>query len=260
MNLNRVFAIILRHFYLTMHQMERFFDVLVSPVLVLVLWGFLAKYVQNIQTQSLASFLLGGMILWVIFEKVSTDIGINFMYEVWDRNIISILASPITFVEYLTSLVSISLIKILIAFASMFLMASLFYNFQITNLGFGLVLLWINLFIFATSFGIFNVSLVLKYGHSIGPLTWILPFFVQPFAAVFYPISVLPPIFQKVAFILPISHVFEGMRYALKTGQFDFNNFWAATLLNIVYMTASIAFFAFTLKNVLKSGRLVKLI
>lgn len=260
MNLNRVFAIILRHFFLTMHQMERFFDVIVSPVLVLVLWGFLAQYVQGIQSQTLASFLLGGMILWVIFEKVSTDIGINFMFEVWDRNIISILASPITFAEYLTALVSISLIKILIAFTSMFLMASIFYHFQITTLGFGLALLWINLFIFATAFGILNVSLILNYGHSVGPLTWILPFFVQPFAAVFYPIAVLPPFFQKIAWLIPISHVFEGLRFALKTGQFDYGNFWIAILLNAFYLTASITFFALTFKKVLKSGRLVKLI
>lgn len=260
MNLNRISAIILRHAFLTMHQIERFFDVIVSPILVLILWGFLSKYVQSIQTQSLASFLLGGMMLWVVFEKVSTDIGVNYMFEIWDRNIIPILASPITFAEYLVGLVTISLVKILIALTSMWLMAAFFYNFQITSLGFGLALLWINLFIFAASFGILNIALVSRYGHSIGPLTWILPFFIQPFAAVFYPISVLPPLFQKIAFILPISHVFEGMRFALKTGQFDYASFWTALLLNGVYLTASIAFFAYTLKKALKSGRLVKLI
>lgn len=260
MNLNRVFAIVLRHIYTTMHQLERFFDVIISPVLVLVMWGFLSQYVQNIQSQTLAAFLLGGMILWVIFEKVSTDIGVNFMFEIWDRNIINVLASPITFFEYIAALIAISFIKIVVALGSMILMAGIFYNFQMTSLGFGLALLWINLFIFALAFGIFNVSLVLKYGHSIGPLTWILPFFVQPFAAVFYPISILPPIFQKIAFAIPISHVFEGMRYAFKTGQFDYNNFWIALGLNALYMTASVLFFAYTFKKALQSGRLVKLI
>lgn len=260
MNLNRVFAIILRHIFTTMHQMERFFDVIISPVLVLIMWGFLSQYVQNIQSQTLAAFLLGGMILWVVFEKVSTDIGVNFMFEVWDRNIINVLASPITFFEYVGALVIISLIKIMIALGSMMLMAAVFYNFQITSLGFGLALLWVNLFIFAISFGIFNISLILKYGHSIGPLTWILPFFVQPFAAVFYPLSILPPIFQKIAYVIPISHVFEGMRYAFSTNQFDYNNFWTALLLNAIYLSASIAFFAYTLKKALQSGRIVKLI
>lgn len=259
-NFNRVFAIILRHIFLTTHQMERFFDVIISPILVLVLWGFLATYVQNIQSQTLAAFLLGGMILWVVFEKVSTDIGVNFMFDIWDRNVINVLASPITFAEYLGALLIISLIKILIALASMWLMAAVFYNFQITSLGFGLALLWINLFIFAVSFGVFNVSLVLRYGHTIGPLTWILPFLIQPFAAVFYPLSILPPILQKIAFLIPISHVFEGMRYTLKFGQFDYNSFWVASLLNILYISASIAFFAYTLRSALKSGRLVKLI
>ncbi len=260
MNLNRVYAIILRHVFLTMHQLERFFDVIVSPVLVLILWGFLAKYVQGIQSQTLASFLLGGMILWVIFEKVSTDIGVNFMYDIWDRNVINVLASPITFVEYLTGIITICFIKILIALTSMWLMAGIFYNFQITSLGFNMVLFWINLFVFAMAFGIFNISLILRYGHSIGPLTWILPFLIQPFAAVFYPINILPPLFQKIAFFVPISHVFEGMRYTLKTGQFDANSFWIAVLLNIIYMTGSIGLFAFMLRKALKSGKLVKLI
>lgn len=260
MNLNRVWAIILRHIFLTMHQMERFFDVMISPVLVLVMWGFLAKYVQNIESSTLAAFLLGGMILWVVFEKVSTDIGVNFMFEIWDRNVINLFTSPITFLEFIVGLLVISFIKIMIALTTMWLMASIFYNFQITSLGFGLALLWVNLFIFAVAFGIFNVSLILRYGHSIGPLTWILPFFVQPFAAVFYPLSILPPLFQKIAWAIPISHVFEGMRYAFKTNQFDFNNFWIAVILNIIYLSLSIAFFSYTFKKALQSGRLVKLI
>lgn len=260
MNFNRVSAIILRHIFLTRHQLERFFDVIISPVLVLLLWGFLAKYMQNIQSQTLASFLLGGMILWVVFEKVSTDIGVNFMFDIWDRNVVNVLASPITFSEYIGALLIISLIKILIALIIMCLMAAIFYNFQITSLGFGLGLLWINLFIFAMAFGIFNISIILRYGHSVGPLTWILPFFVQPFAAVFYPLSILPPFFQKVAWFIPISHVFEGMRFTIKTNQFDSYSFWVAFLLNVVYLTAAVVFFAFILKKSLRSGRLVKLI
>ncbi|OGE33062.1 hypothetical protein A3D83_02830 [Candidatus Daviesbacteria bacterium RIFCSPHIGHO2_02_FULL_41_10] len=260
MNFNRVYAIILRHIYLTSHQLERFFDVIISPVLVLILWGFLATYVQGLQSQTLAAYLLGGMILWVIFEKVSTDIGINFMFDIWDRNVINVLASPITFLEYLTGLITISFIKILVALTSMGLMAGIFYNFQLSSLGFNLVLFWINLFVFAMAFGIFNISLILRYGHIVGPLTWILPFFVQPFAAVFYPISVLPPVFQKIAFFIPISHVFEGMRYTMRTGRFDINSFWTAVLLNAVYLTASIILFAFIMKKVIRNGRLVKLV
>ncbi len=260
MNLNRVFAIVLRHYFLALKQLERFFDVLISPILMVVLWGFLTKYVQGLNNPTLAEFLLGGILLWIIFEKVSTDIGVNFMFDVWDRNLIPLMSTPITFVEFLTGLVLVSLAKIIVAFSVMVVIASIFYNFQITSLGFGLALFALNLFIFATSFGIFNVALVLRFGNSVGPLTWIIPFLVQPFSAVFYPVSVLPIFFQKVANLIPISYVFEGMREAIKSGQFNFNLFLVSLILNILYFALAILFFGFILKKVLKSGRLVKVI
>lgn len=260
MNLSRVFAILIRHYFLAIHQLERFFDVLISPILMIVLWGFLTKYVQGLESSTLAAFLLGGIILWAIFEKVSTDIGVNFMFDIWDRNFINVMSTPITFLEYITGLIVVSLIKIAITFLSMWMMAAIFYNFQITTLGLGLSLFALNLFIFATSFGIFNISLVLRFGHSIGPLTWILPFFVQPFAAVFYPVSVLPVVFQKIAYFIPISHVFEGMREVIKSGYFDSSLFWTALILNFIYLALSISFFTFILRNVLKSGKLVKVV
>ncbi len=260
MNLNRIFAIVLRHYFLSFRQLERLFEVTISPILMIVLWGFLTKYVQGLENSTLAGFLLGGILLWMIFEKVSTDIGVNFMYDVWDRNLIPLLSTPITFLEFITGLVLVSLAKIAFTFTLMAVIGSVFYNFQITSLGFGLALFVLNLLIFEQYFGIFNVSLVLRFGNSVGPLTWIIPFLIQPFAAVFYPQSVLPPFFQAVAQLIPISYVFEGMRLALKEGRFDNGMFWISLSLNIIYFLLSVFFFSFTLKRALKSGRLVKVI
>ncbi len=260
MNLNRVFAIILRHYFLAFRQMERFFEVLISPILMIVLWGFMTKYVQGLESQTLAAFLLGGILLWMIFEKVSTDIGVNFMYDVWDRNIIPLMSSPITFVEFLTGLISVSLIKIVFTFTLMSIIGSVFYDFQITSLGFGLALFVLNLLIFAITFGIFNVALVFRFGNSVGPLTWIIPFLIQPFAAIFYPISILPPFFQNIAKLIPISYVFEGMRLTLREGRFDMGMFWLGLILNIIYLSLSVIFFALILKWALKSGKLAKVI
>src|SRR3989344_2143780 len=170
------------------------------------------------------------------------------------------MSTPLTFVEFLTGLVLVSLVKIIVAFSVMAVIGSIFYNFQITSLGFGLAFFAINLFIFATSFGIFNVALVLRFGNSIGPLTWIMPFLIQPFSAVFYPVSVLPEVFQRIAYFLPLSHTFEGMRYTLNTGQFHWNEFTTAFLFNIIYLTLSIALFASVLNKVRRSGKLVKIV
>ena len=258
MNLSRVYAILLRHFYLALHQLERSTDMFLFPILGLVLWGFLTKYAQ-FESFSLAAFLLGGMILWVIFERVGTSIGVDFMWDIWERNIVNVLASPITFFEYIVGLVVVAIVKVMFSFVAMWLVASIFFDFQFNSFGLSLAAFWLNIVIFAVVLGIFNISIVMRYGNTIGPLTWVLPFVIQPFAAVFYPVSVLPAFIQKIVWFLPISHVFEGMRTAISTGNFDMSQFITALGLNIVYFLVVIGFFVYMLNLVRKMGTLVKL-
>lgn len=258
MSISRVFAIILRHFFLTSHQLERITDVFLFPVLALILWGFLSSFVQ-FQASSLGKFFLGGMILWVIFERVGSNVGVDFMFDVWERNLMNVLASPIKLSEYITGLVIVSLLKVLISFLAMWFVATVFFGFGINSYGISLAAFWINLVIFAVVLGIFNVSVVMRFGNTVGPLTWILPFVIQPFAAVFYPVSVLPGIIQKIVWFLPISHVFEGMRFAFTTGKFQSFEFLAALGLNLVYFLLVICFFTYIFNLVKRKGTLAKL-
>ncbi len=259
MNLRRVYGMILRHTFLAIHQLERFSDLFLFPIIGLILWGFLANYV-GVQSSTLASFFTGGLILWIIFERVGSGIGLDFMWDIWEKNIINVLASPITLFEYIGSLVIISLIKVVISFIAMMVVAAIFYNFAIIgSLGFSIIAFWINLVFFALVMGIFNVALVMRYGHTVGPLTWLIPFLIQPFSAVFYPVSVFSPFVQKIVWLIPISHVFEGMREVIATGNFNVNEFLIALILNAVYFALIIALFTFTFNLVKRKGSLVKL-
>lgn len=258
MNLNRIYAIIIRHVFLTTHQLERFADMFLFPIFGLVLWGFLANYVQ-VQSNQLAAFFVGGLILWIIFERVSTAVGIDFMFEVWERNIINVLASPIRLSEFICGLVGVAIVKVLISLAAMLVVAAFFYNFSIGILGVSLVLLWFNLVLFAVSLGIFNIAIILRWGHTVGPLTWILPFFLQPFSAVFYPVASLPQVLQKIVWFLPLSHVFEGMRITMATGKFSSGEFLTSLGLNLVYFALAVVFFTYMFEVVRKKGALAKL-
>lgn len=259
MNFTRIYAIMLRHTFLVIHQIERFSDLLMFPVLSLALWGFLTLYIQKSQSISFAGLFLGGLILWIMFERIATSIGIDFMFDVWEKSVVNILATPISLFEYTFSLVLVSLIKVGISFIAMWIAALIFYGFSIYSLGFYLILFWINLILFGVTMGIFNVSLVIRYGHVVGPLTWIIPFLLQPFSAVFYPVSILPPILQTFAWLLPISHVFEGLRYTLETGMFNSNAFFVSLALNVFYFVLAVLFYSFMFNLAKRKGTLTKL-
>lgn len=161
--------------------------------------------------------------------------------------------------EFIAGLVVIGIFKILISFFAMWIIAAMFYNFNLSSLGWGLGAIWVNILFFAITFGVLNIALVLKFGNSIGPLTWILPFTLQPLSAAFYPITILPGFLQVIANAIPLSHAFEGMRIIIRTGQFDYNSFFISLGLNIFYFLLVILFFTRIFKSVLKSGRLVKI-
>lgn len=258
MNLTRVWAIVLRHIFMMMHQVERFTDAFLFPIFSLILWGFVSNYI-GINSAGVASFLMGGLILWIMFERIGTSVGLDFMFDVWERNIVNVLATPISILEYVFGLVSVSILKVIISLIAMWLVAGLLFGFSLNSLGIQLVLLWINIVIFAISLGIFNISIVLRFGNSIAPLTWFLPFSLQPFSAVFYPVSTLPPLLQRIGSILPITYVFEGMRQALATGHFEMQSFTTALILNVIYFILSVGFFSLMFNTVRKKGTLVKL-
>ncbi len=258
MNLNRVWAIALRHIFLTRRQLERFADLFLWPIVGILLWGFLANYI-GVNSAGLPAFLLGGLILWIVFERVGTSVGVDFMYEVWDRNIVNVLASPIKISEFIMGLVLVSIVKVLAALAIMWLVAAVFFGFNLSSLGMSLVFLWTNVVLFAVALGLFNVSLVIRFGGTIGPLTWILPFVLQPFVGVFYPISVMPVFIQRIAWFIPLTHVFEGMRYTITTGKLDLTALYVGFVLNLVYFALSVGFFAYMFNLVKRKGTLVKL-
>jgi hypothetical protein len=59
---------------------------------------------------------------------------------------------------------------------------------------------------------------VLRFGPASEWIVWPIPAFLTPFAAVFYPVSTLPEWMRQVAYALPPSYVFEGMRAVVSGG------------------------------------------
>ena len=63
--------------------------------------------------------------------------------------------------------------------------------------------------------GIFVSGLVLRNGLGAERLAWSIMFLLLPLTCVYYPVAVLPAWLQTVAWMLPPTHVFEGMRALL---------------------------------------------
>ena len=91
--------------------------------------------------------------------------------------------------------------------------------------------------------GFLSGGIMVYYGQRLQMLAWMTPFLFSPFSAVFYPVAALPGWGQSIAWCLPTTYVFEGMRGVLTNGVFSTHYFIMSVLLNCVMLSATLLFF-----------------
>ncbi|MGA2188084.1 MAG: ABC transporter permease [Steroidobacteraceae bacterium] len=220
MRLRAVAGIVLRQLYLLRGSPVRVFPMVTWVAIDIVLWGFITRYLNSVSGSGVnfVPTLLGGVLLWDFCTRIMQGVSTAFLEDVWSRNFLNLFASPLSISEYIAGLVITSVMTSCIGLIVMLVLAASVFHLQFFALGAPLAAFLMVLFVFGITLGIVGSAIVLRWGPASEWLLWPLPALLSPFAAVFYPLSVLPPWMQWVAHALPPAYVFEGMR-ALLAGQ-----------------------------------------
>ena len=121
----------------------------------------------------------------------------------------------------------------------------------------GFAAFFVPLFIFGWAVGLLVNSIVFQYGARISIAIWAIPVMLEPFAAIYYPLSVLPEALQEIAAVLPLAYVFEGLRAAIN-GTFLMRGFLTALVLSVLYFIASYFIFRYFVHRGRRTGFLSK--
>lgn len=182
-----------------------------------------------------------------------------FLEDIWERNVLNIFVTPVRLNEFLVSTVLLGIVRIIFAGIVMVVVAFFLYHFNIFQFGLYTIPFLINLLILGWSLGIFTTAIILRFGTSAQVLAFGLIFLLQPFSAVFYPVSALPGYLHGVSYSLPSTYVFEGMRSIIQTGTLPVSTMLMAFGLNVIYLVVVSWFFYRTFARVKAKGLLLKL-
>ena len=257
---HRISAMILRYWYVLMSSWPRLLELLYWPALQIVTWGFLQTYIsQNAGFFARAGgTLVGAVILWDILFRGQLGFSISFLEEMWARNLGNLMMSPLKPIEFLIALMAMSLIRLAIGVVPMTLLAMFFFDFNLYGIGFPLIAFFCNLTFTSWSVGIFVSGLVLRHGLGAESIVWTLMFGLMPLACIYYPVTVLPNWLQHVAWALPPTYVFEGMRTLLMEHVFRTDLMADALAINVILLVASFAAFLMLLRSARRHGSLIQ--
>ncbi|TMA35676.1 MAG: ABC transporter permease [Deltaproteobacteria bacterium] len=255
-----VLAIALRQLYLMRGSPARVLPLFAWVAIDIVLWGFITRYLNSVSHAQLdfVSALLGAVLLWDFFSRVMQGVSTTFLEDVWSRNFLNLFATPLRVSEYVAGLVVSSIATSLVGLAVMLVLASAVFGLSFFSYGLVLIPFLLVLFLFGIALGITASAVVLRLGPASEWFVWPVPALISPFAGVFYPVATLPPWMQAIAYLLPPSYVFEGMRAILAGRPFSSASLLIGAALALLYILLAYAFFASVHRRAVRTGLIAR--
>ena len=261
MNFNKMYGLFLRHFYLIKSSLPRVLDLIYWPTIQIILWGFISKFfsIYSDYYNNTLGIILTCAILYDILFRSSISFNMLFLEEIWSRNFTNLFIAPLKLKEIIVSLIFTALIRTLIGLIPAIILTSPLFGVSILNLGFPLFILFLSLYIFGITLGLFVSSGLMRFGPSFENIAWSSLFLLAPLGCIYYPIEILPNFFQIIAKGLPLVYIFDETRNILLNGFVNYENIKQAYLLNLVYLIFGICLFYFSFLKARVKGTLINM-
>jgi ABC-2 type transport system permease protein len=207
----RVWAIVKRHAWVLRRSPHRWFDVLVWPLVDTLLFGSIGVYVSRGgggAAKTGIAYLLCGILLFHVIFQAQVSVSVGFLEEAWSRNMLNLMTTPLTEVEYVAGVALFGMAKLVIGVGMVALACWVFFSFAITSAGWGILPVIVILLCVGWMISLFVIGLVLRLGPSAEVLAWGILFVIMPLSGVFTPISSLPGALQPIARVLPTTQAF----------------------------------------------------
>ena len=259
MNLNKMYGLFLRHFFLIRSSLPRILDLIYWPSIQIILWGFISKFFTMYSDfyNHTAGIILSAAILYDFLFRSSISFNMLFLEEIWSRNFTNLFIAPLKVGEIITALTATALIRTLIGIVPAVLLASPFFGVSLLNLGPSLILLLLSLYLFGMTLGILVVSGLLRFGPAFENVAWSSLFLLAPLGCIYYPLSILPDWLQILAKALPLVYIFEEVRSILINNVVNYSNIISALTLNFIYFTLAVVIFYLSFNGARKKGTLM---
>jgi len=162
--------------------------------------------------------LFTGILLFHLVWQLTLAGSLGFLEEVWSRNVLNLLTTPVREIEYAVALGVVGLLRTLVAVGLISIVGGGLYAIDPSSAGWVLAPASAVLLVFGWAVALLVVGLTLQYGDSAEVFSWGTLVLLMPLSGVFYPTEALPGGLQAVARIIPLTRAFDATRVGIEGG------------------------------------------
>lgn len=198
--------------------------------------------------------LVTGIMLFHLIWQLTLAGSLGLLEEVWSRNLMNLIATPLTEREFMGSLGIVGLLRTVVSVTVIALVGLGFYAVAPSSAGWVLVPSAAILLMFGWAITSFVIALTLQYGDSAEVFSWGTLVLLMPLSGFFYPVDSLPPALAALAQLVPLTHVFEAVRVGLEDGTVAWDQIGIAAAGTVVLLGLSAWFLDHQLRRFRSEG------
>lgn len=242
LNFNRISAVAQRYIIPTF--LNRIATILYWLTLNIVIWGSTSAWIQQqAAIPDLMSMIMSGFILWQIVFRVNLETAKSLFEDIITHNIVHIFASPLKLGEWILGVMAVGLIETFLVVICGSVIAWLFYGINVYRMPLTLVFSALLLMMSGWFIGFIICSILMLRGKKAQDLVYSLGYIFAPFSCIYYPLQSQVYWIKPISSLLPMTYVFENMRFAFVHGTASKALLLQSFALNILYLGISIALF-----------------
>ena len=245
--------------YLWRGSWTRIFDLLYWPTLQMTIWGFMTMFLagKSSWVAQAGGVFIGAVLLWDVLVRSQFGLTLSMLEELWSRNLANLFVTPLRTWEFGLALMLLAVTRSMIGVVPAALLAIPLFHFSIFTLGAKLLAFWALLVVFGWAVGLMLCGLIVRFGLAAESYAWAAIFILAPISGVYYPIDTLPGWLLPLAWALPTTPVFEGLRAAMIDDTLRLDLLAHAAALDLGYIASGFVLFLLSFHRARERGSLL---
>jgi len=252
---NKYLASTYKNWIISKRNAFTLFELFFWPIIGLLSIGLLTRFLQV--GTGYISFLLIGSIALTVLQISQIDVAYVLLFDMWSKSIKNTFIAPVKSYHLIFGALIFGVLRGTVVFAILALVSYYLFGFNFLQGGLIPVVVFLaGIFAVAAVIGITVCISILTFGQKADVAAWSLSGVILLVSGIYYPVNVLPPPFQLLARVIPLTYFLEYYRSVYIPGQ---HNILLGAALAVIYLAVGLLAFDMAIERARRTGILLRL-
>ncbi len=252
---NKYLASTYKNWIISKRNAFTLFELFFWPIIGLLSIGLLTRFLQV--GTGYISFLLIGSIALTVLQVSQIDVAYVLLFDMWSKSIKNTFIAPVKSYHLIFGSLIFGALRGTVVFAILALVSYYLFGFNFLQGGLIPVVVFLaGIFAVAAVIGITVCISILTFGQKADVAAWSLSGVILLVSGIYYPVNVLPPPFQLLARVIPLTYFLEYYRSVYIPGQ---HNILLGAALAVIYLAVGLLAFDMAIERARRTGILLRL-